>query len=303
MPENLAGTRIDKALALMFPDFSRVMLSKWLKSGHVLVDAQTLSPKDKVKGGEIVCLSVLLEDIGEHAAEALELDIIHEDDQVLVINKPAGLIVHPGAGNPAGTLLNGLLNHLPALATIPRAGIVHRLDKDTTGLMVVAKTLKAHHHLVSALQARNVTREYEAIVAGDMVSGTTIDKPIGRHPKIRTKMAIAPIDRGKEAITEIRLIKRYGSYTHIKAALKTGRTHQIRVHMASMKHPLVGDKTYGGRLALPKGASDALIEALRGFKRQALHAKTLSFVHPETLAPVTYTSALPRDMQALLALL
>ena len=303
IPEELAGMRLDKALAVLFPDYSRAMLSKWLKSGDILINGQSMLQKEKVKGGEHVSIGTILEDQSEHLGEHISLDIIHEDDVMLIINKPSGLIVHPGAGMPSGTLLNGLLNYLPDLQAIPRAGIVHRLDKHTTGLMVVAKNLKAHHHLVSALQTRKVKREYEAIVVGDLVSGKTINKPISRHPKIRTKMAIAPLERGKEAITEIRVLKRFGSFTHIKASLQTGRTHQIRVHMASIKHPLVGDNTYGGRLMIPKGASEGLTNALRGFKRQALHARTLSFIHPESLELVSFSTELPDDMQRLLALL
>ena len=300
IPLEFAGIRLDKALAQLFPDYSRAMLSKWLKAGDILVDGHIMSQKEKVKGGESISLNVALAALATDKPEDISLDIIHEDSDLLVINKAAGLVVHPGAGMPSGTLVNGLLNYLPDLKTLPRAGIVHRLDKNTTGLMVVAKNLKTHHHLVSKLQDHSVTREYEAIAIGDLVSGQTIDKPIARHPRMRTKMAVAPQDRGKDAITTIRVLQRFGTHTHIKAFLQTGRTHQIRVHMASLHHPLVGDNTYGGRLMIPKGASSALTDQLRSFKRQALHAKTLSFQHPSSLETVTFQSDLPDDMQTLL---
>jgi 23S rRNA pseudouridine1911/1915/1917 synthase len=301
VPDELAGQRLDQALAALFPDYSRSRLQGWIRAGRVRVDGRVLRPRDKIDGGEAVVLSALLEDETQAEAEPIRLAILHEDAHVLVLDKPAGLVVHPGAGNAAGTLVNALLHHRPDLRLLPRAGIVHRLDKDTSGVLVVACTPAAHAALVRQLEERSVKREYEAICAGVMTGGGTVDAPIGRHPVDRIRMAIR--EGGREAVTHYRVAGRFRGHTHVLCRLETGRTHQIRVHFASIRHPIVGDPVYGGRLALPKGASEALIEALRGFRRQALHAARLEFVHPGSGEPVRFEAPLAEDFQALLAVL
>ena len=301
IPERLAGLRLDQALAEMFPDYSRSRLASWLKAGAVLVDGESRRPKDRVEGGESVELRVARETMVADRAEPLSLDIAHEDASLLVINKPAGLVVHPGAGNPTGTLLNGLLHHHPALAELPRAGIVHRIDKDTTGLMLVAKTLEAHTALVRMLADREITRRYRAVCRGVLTGGARIDAPIGRHRVDRTRMAIT--DGGRPAVTHFTVDERYRAHTSVDIKLDTGRTHQIRVHFAHRGNPLVGDPVYGGRLALPKGASDELIAALRAFKRQALHAAQLEFAHPDSGETVRVEAPLPDDLAGLIAVL
>lgn len=253
-------------------------------------------------GGELLSLQAILEAEGDWQAQPLALDIIYEDESLLVVNKPAGLVVHPAAGNREGTLLNGLLHHLPAQEEIPRAGIVHRLDKDTTGLMVVAKTLAAHHSLVRQLQDRTVSREYQAICSGVMTGGGTINADIGRHPRVRTKMAVVT-QGGKEAVTHYRIVQKFRDHTHVRVKLETGRTHQIRVHMAHIGYPLVGDPVYAGRPKIPGGASARLLEALRGFSRQALHAGELGLMHPETGDYICWQVELPADMRQLLSVL
>ena len=302
VPESLQGSRLDQVAAKLFPDYSRSRLQEWIKSGELTVDGRSAKSRDKLVVGQLLVLAAEVEDEARWEAEDIALDIIHEDDSLIVINKPAGLVVHPAAGNPGGTLLNALLNHHPDIASVPRAGIVHRLDKDTTGLMVVAKTLAAQNSLVAQLQARDVHREYEAVVFGALTGGGTVDAPIGRHPRHRQKMAVLQFG-GKEAITHYRLQKRYKDHTHIRCMLETGRTHQIRVHMAHLHHALIGDPLYAGRPKLPKGASPELIEMLRTFPRQALHARCLSFFHPDTEEEVMYESPMPDDMLELLALL
>lgn len=301
IPPQLAGSRLDQVLAQLFPEFSRSRLQGWLKAGDILVDGQELKPRDKVVGGETIALQVVLEDTGRVTAEAIELDIVHEDQQILVINKPAGLVVHPGAGNAAGTAQNALLHHCPDLAGVPRSGIVHRLDKDTSGLMVVAKTLGAHKILVEQLQARSVKREYLALVNGTFTAGGKVDAAIGRHPRDRTRMAVT--DAGKEAVTHYRIAERFLAHTLLRVSLETGRTHQIRVHLTHIGHGLVGDPVYGGRLLLPKGATEELREALRRFGRQALHAARLGLLHPASGEEMSWEVPLPADMEALLALL
>jgi 23S rRNA pseudouridine1911/1915/1917 synthase len=301
VPEELAGQRLDQALAALFPDYSRSRLQGWIRGGQVRVDGRELRPRDKVEGGEEVVLSAALEDETRAAAEPIGLRVLHEDAHIMVIDKPAGLVVHPGAGNPAGTLVNALLHHRPDLRALPRAGIVHRLDKDTTGVMVVACTPGAHAALVRQLEDRSVKREYEAVCAGVMTGGGTVDAPIGRHPVDRVRMAIR--EGGREAVTHYRVIARFRGHTHVLCRLETGRTHQIRVHLASIRNPIVGDPVYGGRLALPKGAGPALIEALRGFRRQALHAARLELEHPASGELVRFEAPLPADFQALLAAL
>ncbi|KZZ79391.1 RNA pseudouridine synthase, partial [Oleiphilus sp. HI0132] len=257
--------------------------------------------KDKVKINDLIEVKAELESQGEWLAEDIPLDIVYQDEDILIINKPAGMVVHPAAGNHSGTLVNALLHHFPDIKAVPRAGIVHRLDKDTTGLMVVAKTLTAHAHIVEQLQSREMGREYEAIAAGVMTGGGTINEPIARSPKNRKKMAVNQF--GKHAVTHYRVLERFLAHTHIRVKLETGRTHQIRVHMAHIKHPLIGDTTYAGRMKLPAGASDEVKNKLRQFERQALHAKKLTLIHPQTGEEMSWEVDLPEDMQNLLAVL
>lgn len=301
IPFETAGQRLDQVLSELLSEYSRTRIKSWIESGEILVNGLQLRPKDKVLGGERVEVNATLPDAVPVAPEVIDLDVAYQDKHVLVINKPVGLVVHPGAGNAAGTLQNALLHFDPALAQLPRGGIVHRLDKDTTGLLVVARTLAAHTALVRTLEAREIEREYEAVCQGVMTGGGTVDAPIGRHPVDRLRQAIR--EDGREAVTHYRVLHRYRGHTHIRLQLETGRTHQIRVHMAHIRYPLVGDRVYGGRLLLPKGASTELIETLRAFKRQALHAARLAFEHPVTGRAVEVTAALPEDFQALLAAL
>jgi len=296
-----AGMRLDQAVAQLFSDYSRSRLTAWIKDGRVSVEGQQRRPRDKVWAGERLTLLAEPEPQVACVPQDIPLDIRYEDDYVLVINKPAGLVVHPAAGNPDGTLQNALLHHDPALINLPRAGIVHRLDKDTTGLMVVAKSELAHKNLVAALQARDVHREYRALVIGELVAGGTVDEPIGRHPTVRTRMAVHPT--GKPAVTHYRVEERYRGHTLLAVRLETGRTHQIRVHMAYIRHPVFGDPVYGNRLRLPGGASQELIDVMRGFKRQALHAFRLGFVHPVTEEDMLFEAEIPDDMTELLELL
>ncbi|APX94537.1 23S rRNA pseudouridine(1911/1915/1917) synthase [Halomonas sp. 1513] len=298
VPDAMAGQRLDQAAAELFDDFSRERLKGWIQQGALTVDGEQRRPKDKLHGGEQLLLRAELEEDTRFEPQAMALDIVFEDAEVLVINKPAGLVVHPAAGNPDGTLLNAVLHHHPAAASIPRAGIVHRLDKDTTGLMVVAKTLAAQAALVEQLQARSMSREYDAIVTGVMTSGGTVDAPIGRHPKDRKRQAVT--GNGKPAVTHYRVSERFRHHTHVRCKLETGRTHQIRVHLAHKRFPLIGDALYGGRLKLPPGADDALKDLLRGFPRQALHARKLAFLHPASGQRVEYRAELPDDMLMLL---
>ena len=297
VPDSSAGRRFDAVLADLFPDYSRSRLSAWIKSGDALLDGQNARPRDPVRGGETVTVSVVL-DVQTHSEpEDITLDVLYEDEHVFVIDKPAGLVVHPGAGNPAGTLVNALLHRDGALNALPRAGIVHRLDKDTSGVMVVARTLPAHTALIEQLSSRQVHRQYLAVVVGALVSGGTANAPIDRHPRDRIRMAVR--DDGKDAVTHFRLRERFRAHTLLECRLETGRTHQIRVHMAHLKHPIVGDPLYGGPLKLPRGASPELIEALRGFRRQALHAETLEFAHPVTGEAVRCTAKIPDDLRQL----
>ena len=298
VPETSAGRRFDAVLAELFPEFSRSRLATWIKSGDALLDGQPVRPRDPVRGGEEVVLTAVLETQTRAEPEDIPLEILYEDSEVFVIDKPAGLVVHPGAGNPTGTLVNALLHRDPTLSTLPRAGIVHRLDKDTSGVMVVARTLPAHTALVAQLAARAVHRQYLAVVVGALVSGGTAASAIDRHPRDRIRMAVR--EDGRDAVTHYRLRERFRAHTALECRLETGRTHQIRVHMAHLKHPIVGDPIYGGPLKLPRGASDALIAVLRGFKRQALHAETLEFIHPASGEPLRLSAPLPADMQQLL---
>ena len=301
IPPSCAGMRLDQALAQLFDEYSRSRLSQWLKAGQVRVNGQQLRGRDKVWGGEQVEIHAELEEQTDWQAEAIPLDIVYEDEQLIVINKPAGLVVHPAAGNPAGTLVNALLHHDASLNMVPRAGIVHRIDKDTSGLLVVARTLPAQKSLVEQLQAHSLLREYQAVVTGVLTAGGTVDAAVGRHPVQRKRMAVIP--SGKPAVTHYRVMERFRAHSLIGCRLETGRTHQIRVHMAHSHHPLVGDPVYGGRLRLPKGCNEALTESLRHFHRQALHAARLGLVHPASGKSVEWEAVLPADMVSLLAAL
>jgi 23S rRNA pseudouridine1911/1915/1917 synthase len=301
IPDASAGQRLDQALAALLPDYSRSRLKGWIESGEIRVDGASRRPRDRVVGGEAVVLRAQVAQATAAVPQAIPLEVRYEDGDLLVIDKPAGLVVHPGAGNPDRTLQNALLAHDPALAALPRAGIVHRLDKDTSGLLIVARSLAAHAALVRMLEAREIHRGYEAIVRGVLTAGGTVDAPLGRHPVDRQRMAVR--EGGREAVTHYRVIRRYRAHTHIRVQLETGRTHQIRVHMAHIGFPLVGDRVYGGRLALPKGASEELRQALRGLPRQALHAARLQFVHPTSGRALEFSSALPEDLRTLLDVL
>lgn len=300
VPLSEAGRRFDQALAQMFPDYSRSRLSGWIKAGAVTLDGAQVPPRQLLRGGERVRIEAELVVEVASAAEDIPLEIVHEDEHLLVLNKRAGLVVHPGAGNPAGTLLNALLHHDGRQAELPRGGIVHRLDKDTSGLMVVARTLPAHTALVDMLSRHEVERQYEAVVLGTLVAGGTVDAPIGRSMGDRLRQSVREEEDGKHAVTHFRLRERFRAHSLIQCHLETGRTHQIRVHMAHVHHPLLGDPLYGGGLKLPKGATDALVTALRGFRRQALHAERLAFAHPVSGEPLSFTAERPADQQALI---
>jgi len=298
VPLEAAGRRFDQVLAELFPDFSRSRLAEWIKSGDALLDGRQVKPREAVRGGEPVTLAVRLSTETHAEPEAIPLNVLYQDEDVIVLDKPAGLVVHPGAGNPRGTLVNALLNLDPRLAGLPRAGIVHRLDKDTSGLMVVARSLRAHTSLVEQLSGREVHRQYLAVVQGSMVAGSTVDAPIGRHPTDRIRMAVLR-EGGREAVTHYRVREKFRAHTLVECRLETGRTHQIRVHMAHVRHPLVGDPLYGGSFRLPKAATEALVEQLRGFRRQALHAEKLAFRHPASGETLEFQTPMPADMQAL----
>ncbi len=298
IPAEMAGLRLDQALSALFPDYSRSRLQEWIKRGAARLDDAEVTPKHRVWGGEAISLTTEAAVSTEIRPEAIPLDIVHEDDDVLVVDKPAGLVVHPAAGHWEGTLQNALLNHAPALAGIPRCGIVHRIDKDTSGLLMVAKSLEAHKQLVDQLQARTVHRHYLALVQGAPTGGGTVDEPIGRHPSDRKRFAVRR--DGKPAVTHYRIEERFPSHTLLQVKLETGRTHQIRVHMAHIHHPLVGDPVYGGRSKTPAGAPAPLIDALRQFRRQALHAASLGIDHPASGEYLEWHAPLPDDFQSLL---
>ncbi len=298
VPEEFAGQRLDQALARLFPEYSRSRLKAWLLDGVLVVDGASPRPRDPVIGGETVTLKVQPEAAVTAEPEPMQLAVVYEDDALLIINKPAGLVVHPGAGNPGGTLLNGLLHHAPELESLPRAGIVHRLDKDTSGLLLVARTLPAHTALTRMLADREISRHYLAVCTGVLTGGGTIDEPIGRHRADRTRMCVR--EDGRPAVTHYTVIERFMAHTYIRVRLETGRTHQIRVHFAHRRHALLGDPVYGGRLALPKGASEALAGTLRGFRRQALHAAELGFEHPVTAEAMSFETPVPADFAELL---
>lgn len=297
IPLEAAGQRVDRVLADLFPEFSRSRLSGWIKSGQVLLDGQTPRPRDAVRGGEAVLIRATLDVVAPSAPEPIDLSILYEDEHLLVVNKPPGLVVHPGAGNPSGTLMNALLHHDPGLSQLLRAGLVHRLDKETSGALLVARTTPAHTALNEQFAARAVHRQYEAIVNGRLIAGGTVDAPLDRHPVDRLRRAVR--EDGKPAVTHYRVRERYRVHTRIECVLETGRTHQIRVHMASIRHPLLGDSLYGGTLRLPKAASEATVLALRAFRRQALHAERLAFEHPISGEQLVVTAPPPVDFVAL----
>jgi 23S rRNA pseudouridine1911/1915/1917 synthase len=297
----LSDRRLDQAAAGLMPEHSRSRLQGWIKSGALTVNGEIRKPRDKVMLGDRLELSAEPEAQVTWQAEDIRLDIVYEDEHLLVINKPAALVVHPAAGHAAGTLVNAVLNYAPEVENLPRAGIVHRLDKDTSGIMVVARSLIAHTSLVDQLQTRTMGREYQAVVVGTLTGGATVDAPVGRHPRERKKMAVVPT--GKAAVTHYRLLERFAAHTHVRCKLESGRTHQIRVHMAYVKHPLVGDPAYGGRLRLPKGTTEELREALAAFNRQALHARRLTLNHPDSGETLSWEAPLPDDMIRLISAL
>jgi 23S rRNA pseudouridine1911/1915/1917 synthase len=301
IPTELAGLRLDQAVAELFPEFSRAKLQGWIKDGNVLLDGAAKTPKHKVYGGEQVELRAEIEAQTDCVAEDIPLDILYEDEALLIVNKPAGLVAHPAAGHPAGTLQNALLHHAPQLAGVPRSGIVHRIDKDTSGLLMVAKTLQAHKSLVDQLQERSIDREYLALAQGYLTAGGTVDEPIGRHPTDRKRFAVR--NDGKPSVTHYRIAERLPGHTLLRVKLETGRTHQIRVHMLHIHHPLLGDPVYGGRLRLLPGGDEALGNTLRGFRRQALHAEKLGLEHPTSGEWCEWQVEMPEDLQDLLAAL
>jgi 23S rRNA pseudouridine1911/1915/1917 synthase len=298
IPDAMRGRRLDQALAELVQDYSRSRLQQWIRAGQVSLDERIPQVRERLHGGETVSIDATIEPQTRSGPEDIPLQLVHADADLLVINKPAGLVVHPAAGNPAGTLLNALLNYDPALAGLPRAGIVHRLDKATSGLLVIARNLTAHKYLVDALQARLVKREYLAVVQTVLTAGGSVDAPIGRHPVDRKRMAV--VAGGKESLTHYRVEERFRAHTLVRVQLETGRTHQIRVHMAHQHIPIVGDPVYGGRLRLPQGASSELQEQLAGFRRQALHAARLTLAHPSSGETVSWSAPLPADMTRLI---
>lgn len=301
VPQKLGSDRLDQIAAILFPDYSRARLQRWIKTGDLTVDGNHLRPRDKLYGGELLEINTRLTIIEENLPQEIEFDSIYEDDHIIVINKPVGLVTHPAPGNRDKTLLNGLLYRYPELEMVPRAGIVHRLDKDTGGLMVVGRNIVSQNKLVGQLQARSVTRLYEAIVYGRVKNSGTINLPVGRHPVNRKKMSVR--ENGREAITHYRILHAFAEHTHLEVKLETGRTHQIRVHMAYKRHPLVGDPVYGGTFRNPATGSAELKNLLANFKRQALHARKLELNHPSTGERVRWEVALPPDMLELLSIL
>lgn len=299
IPRSLAGQRLDQALTQLLPEYSRSRIQQWLEQEMILVNGQLAKSRAKVLGNEKITITASISEQNDQwQAEAIALKIVYEDADILVLNKPAGLVVHPAAGNHTGTLLNALLHHLPELAFLPRAGIVHRLDKDTSGLLVVAKTLEAHTQLIKQLQARTVKRQYEALVMGNVTTSGTIDAPIGRHSIDRKRMAV--VTQGKPAITHYRVLQNFTEFSHLQINLETGRTHQIRVHMTHIKHPLIGDPIYGKRQKLAKSLPHELVEKISEFKRQALHARRLGLLHPSQGIYMEWEAPLPSDMIGLL---
>ncbi len=298
IPSELDGLRLDMALARLFPSYSRARLQQWIRQGQVQVNQQPWRGKDKVYSAQQIEVNATLAATIPWHAQVMDLNLVYADDDILVVNKPAGLVVHPGAGNPEHTLVNALLHYDSTLSTLPRAGIVHRLDKDTTGLLVVARSLPAQTQLTAQIQEHRVQREYLALVSGVLTAGGTIEAPLGRHPIRRIQRAV--LDHGKHAITHFRVLERFNAHTLVRVFLETGRTHQIRVHMAHIGYPIVGDPLYGGGLKLPKQCSEAATTALKSFKRQALHAHQLSFHHPISGQELSFTAPIPDDFAFLL---
>jgi 23S rRNA pseudouridine1911/1915/1917 synthase len=296
-----AGQRLDQVLPKLFPEYSRSRLQEWIRGGQLKVDGEQWRPRDKVLGGERVELLARVDEQLDDQPQDIPLELLYTDEDLLVINKPAGMVVHPAAGNHDGTMLNALLHYDETLRNLPRAGIIHRLDKETSGILVVARTLNAHRSLVEQLQAREIKREYRAVVCGVLTAGGRVDQPIGRHPVNRIRMAVTA--SGKEAITHYRVLERFRAHSYLRVNLESGRTHQIRVHMAHIRYPLLGDPLYGGRLRIPAGTSTELREQLQNFRRQALHAKVLGLEHPTTGEWMEWEAAVPEDMQQLLAAL
>ena len=298
MPEDFGGRRLDQAAAALLPEFSRSRLKTWIDAGQLTLGGQGVKARTLLKGGEELVLDTELTAAAAVLPEAIPLKVAYADDALLVIDKPVGLVVHPGAGNRSGTLQNALLHAYPELALLPRAGLVHRLDKDTSGLLLVARTLESQTALSAALEQREIRRTYQAICQGVLTGGGSIDAPIGRHRSERTKMAV--VEGGRAARTHYRVVERFRAHTHCEIELETGRTHQIRVHMAHIRAPLLGDPVYGGRPRLPREPSDALREALQSLRRQALHASRLAFTHPLSGAALSFDSPLPRDLERIL---
>ncbi len=301
IPNRFIGQRIDAAMAQMLPNYSRAKITQWIGSGNALIHHKTFKPKEKVLGGEVVVLSIKIEKTNAWLAEDIAIDVVYEDEAIIIINKPVGLVTHPGASNWAGTLANALLHYDSSLANLDRAGIVHRLDKNTSGLMVVARSEYAQKYLTERLQTHSISREYSAIVYGHMISGGTVDEPIGRDPKDRIRQAV--VEGGKGAFTYYRVIERFAHHTHVKAILETGRTHQIRVHLSFIGYPLIADPMYGGKIRFPKKADEQLKNALKKFSRHALHAKKLTLTHPTSGELMSWKAPLPQDMQNLLQVL
>ena len=301
VPIESLGERLDRVVAELCPQFSRSQLQKWIKSGDILLNNNKVNVRDKVTGGDEISVIPVLQTKITDLPEAIDLDIIYEDEHLLVLNKPAGLVVHPGAGNQNGTLVNGLLAHNEEQKNLPRAGIVHRLDKDTTGLMMVAKTLESHNALVNQLQDREVKREYLALVSKDVIAGETIEANIGRHPRDRKKMTVHTTGSGKTAITHFRVEQRLLNHTLLRVNLETGRTHQIRVHLSWKHMPIVGDRVYGGRTKVPANIDETLRTQLQRFNRQALHATRLTIQHPHTDETMSWEVGVPDDMKELIS--
>ncbi|MEQ8952744.1 MAG: 23S rRNA pseudouridine(1911/1915/1917) synthase RluD [Gammaproteobacteria bacterium] len=298
VPEYLDGQRSDIVASDLFPDYSRSRLQAWIKDGSLLVDGEQVRSKDRLIAGQHLRLQVQPDLQERWLPEDIPLTILFEDEHLLVVDKPVGMVVHPAAGNPDGTLLNALLHHAPETGNVPRAGIIHRIDKDTSGLLVVAKTVEAQTSLVRQLQKRTVKREYFCVAEGQFTAGSTIEAPVGRHPRSRLKKAV--VTNGKPAVTHYRIEERFFGHTLLRVQLETGRTHQIRVHMEHIKHPLVGDQLYGGRAKVPAGISKELREYLRAFPRQALHAAQLTLTHPASGEVMSWQSPLPEDIRQLL---
>ncbi len=298
IPDEMSGKRLDQALADLLPEHSRARLQGWIRNGFVQIDNKPMRPRDKVRGGERIEIRAEIEAQNSASPEDIPLEIVYEDEHLIIINKPADLVVHPGAGNPQHTLMNALLHHDQQLGQVPRAGIVHRLDKDTTGLLVIARTPQSHTYLVDQLQTRSIHREYETIVNGIMTAGGTIEQAIGRHPRHRTRMAV--VKSGRPATTHYRIIKKYRHHTRLQVNLETGRTHQIRVHMAWLHYPVVGDPVYGTMKQLIKGMAPDLANIITAFPRQALHARAIKLAHPQSNELMEWKVPIPEDMKALI---